>query len=327
MVVIHHARNPRPWLFNPLHNYNQFASGVDIFFLISGFIMYVAARTESPARFTWKRVSRIVPLYWLATLTLFASRRGLNIFSIPKPEIKHIIYSLLFIPQYSPEHPGQIVPYPVPGWSLNYEIFFYFIFAFALLIKRPLLAPSCIIIFLVTLGALGPQLTNPIWKIFTDAKMLEFLAGIWIGYLYAAGGLKSGLTSLAPSGFLGLFLLGNYSVIATILFCSMILIGAVAYSTTAPKIGLLSSVGDSSYSIYLSHGIIGLYISRTIVAELPLTGWSQFLTLITISLVTSVLVGGILYNLLEKPLLRFTSPSGLLRCVFRQTSRPEGRES
>ena len=46
MVVAHHARNPAPWLFNPLENYNALAWGVDIFFAISGFLITSLLRHE-----------------------------------------------------------------------------------------------------------------------------------------------------------------------------------------------------------------------------------------------------------------------------------------
>ena len=44
--------------------------GVDVFFVISGFIMYAAARDEPPLEFVRRRLVRVVPLYWMATLAL-----------------------------------------------------------------------------------------------------------------------------------------------------------------------------------------------------------------------------------------------------------------
>ena len=67
-VVFHHARNPHSWLYPGLAGVGLGQSGVDLFFVISGFIMYVAARKLSVNEFVGRRLVRIVPLYWVATL-------------------------------------------------------------------------------------------------------------------------------------------------------------------------------------------------------------------------------------------------------------------
>jgi exopolysaccharide production protein ExoZ len=68
LVIFHHARNPKPWLHNALQSYTSGEAGVDIFFLISGFIMFTAARNEHYSDFLKRRVIRIMPMYWLATM-------------------------------------------------------------------------------------------------------------------------------------------------------------------------------------------------------------------------------------------------------------------
>ena len=130
MVVFHHIINAKPWLFNPLENYPSLATGVDIFFVISGFIMYVAARNEAPLEFLKKRIIRIVPLYWVATLAFVIVKTKLHIFSLTPEDWLHIAKSLAFIPHHDPTNPGKIWPYLIQGWTLNYEMFFYLIFLF-----------------------------------------------------------------------------------------------------------------------------------------------------------------------------------------------------
>ena len=73
LVVFHHVRNPGNGLFNPISHWNFGQAGVDMFFLISGYIMYAVARQERPVRFLQRRIVRIVPLYWIATLFLLFS--------------------------------------------------------------------------------------------------------------------------------------------------------------------------------------------------------------------------------------------------------------
>ena len=97
-VVFHHSRNPEPWLFNPIPQLDVGQSGVDIFFVISGFIMYSAARAEAPWEFIVRRAVRIVPMYWLATFFLVI----LNVVhdNFHRWDIKHVFYSIFFIPHY-----------------------------------------------------------------------------------------------------------------------------------------------------------------------------------------------------------------------------------
>jgi exopolysaccharide production protein ExoZ len=94
------------------------AAGVDLFFVISGFIMvYTSERlfgqTGAPQRFLARRIIRIVPLYW--TLTAFAA---LVLFGFGP----NTLGSYLFIPT----HRGPIL---TVGWTLNYEMMFYSLFA------------------------------------------------------------------------------------------------------------------------------------------------------------------------------------------------------
>lgn len=104
------------------------AAGVDVFFVISGFIMYVTAcsRPITPQRFLLDRFSRIVPLYWVATFLLMAV---LVVGKAPIPDIRYLLASLALVPV-------DPLPYLGVGWTLVYEMFFYALLA-AALIWRP----------------------------------------------------------------------------------------------------------------------------------------------------------------------------------------------
>jgi exopolysaccharide production protein ExoZ len=308
MVVIHHARNPTPWLFNPLEHYEAFAWGVDIFFVISGFIMYIAARDEKPAEFIMRRVIRVVPLYWMATIGLYLINSRHHLFQLSETELDHLIRSLLFIPHYSPSRPDQIWPYLVPGWTLNFEMFFYLVFFVALIVKRLLLVITVIIPFLIGIGLLLPNDIEPIFKTYSNPIMLEFVTGVWIGKLFSSKSLPSATMLLLPFGFLGLFVLPfmGSELIETLgrLACStMILTGTLSIANIAPSIFLLKKIGDASYSIYLSHLIIGMPISNKIVSRIAIEGYIQFLLWVTIYLIVSVLIGLLIHALVEKPMI------------------------
>ena len=160
MVVWHHAREQLPGLkfFFP----SEFGpSGVDLFFVISGFIM--VATTTGPGRpfnFIARRLIRVVPLYWLLTCTMVALAWKLpQLFRTIDLAPAHVLQSLLFIPHYSPSFPGMAWPVLVPGWTLNFEMFFYAVFAATLSLAQPmrLWALAAVMSTLVIVGlSMGP---------------------------------------------------------------------------------------------------------------------------------------------------------------------------
>jgi exopolysaccharide production protein ExoZ len=308
MVVVHHVRNPQAWLFNPLEHYDAFAWGVDIFFVISGFIMFVAARDERPVDFIWRRAVRVVPLYWLATLVWFQMISRRPVLDLSVAELDHLIKSLFFIPCYSVLIPDQIFPYLVPGWTLNYEMFFYFIFFVSLLAKRPLELVTLLIVGMVGLGLFMPTDSGAILTTYTSPMMFEFLAGIWIGRLWLRRKLEWQLVALAPVGLIGLlaqpiFWQGPSQFIGRLIFSSMMLVGALAANAWAPRIKVLKGLGDASYSIYLSHIMVGLPLSRKLLAEIAIGGWAQFLLWVSVSLAVCASTGYLIHVAIERPLL------------------------
>ena len=111
------------------------AAGVDLFFVISGFVMWTvtAGREAAPLTFLRRRVIRVAPLYWIVTLALVA---GALVFPQRFPEVEpradHILLSLAFIQHMNPA--GQPFPILAPGWTLNYEAVFYLVFASTLIL-------------------------------------------------------------------------------------------------------------------------------------------------------------------------------------------------
>jgi exopolysaccharide production protein ExoZ len=115
--------------------------GVDIFFVISGFIMILTTSGEarSPLSFWRDRLVRIVPLYWLATFSLVGlSLIGLAPTGLHGWDLQDLLASLLFIPEVRADGAGM--PILFVGWTLNYEMFFYLLFGLALLLRNQLLS-------------------------------------------------------------------------------------------------------------------------------------------------------------------------------------------
>ena len=113
------------------------AAGVDVFFVISGFVLWTAceARPQSPAAFLLARVGRILPLYWIVTLAVAAVAIAAPMaVPIVLPDLRHMVLSLLLLPHTDPA--GGPFPLLPTGWTLTYEAFFYLVMALALAAPR-----------------------------------------------------------------------------------------------------------------------------------------------------------------------------------------------
>lgn len=267
MVVWHHAAGMVPWmadLFRPRWG----ALGVDVFFVLSGFIMVVAThrRPVTPWTFMRQRIVRVVPLYWLLTLVLVAAALALpGQFRSVVVDPAHVLKSLLFIPHDAPGAPGELAPVLVPGWTLNYEMFFYACFALTLGRLRWL-----VVLFagLATIGWLLQPATAAA-RFYTSALLLEFVAGALLARAWIAAG--------AP---------------------------VPAWARWRSRVGL--ALGDASYSVYLTHLFV-LGALRAAWNPLPHTVPVAVAYVVT-GVVLSVLVGWVVYRRVERPLLQTLKP-------------------
>ncbi len=113
------------------------AAGVDVFFVISGFVLWTAceARPTTPGAFLLARAERVLPLYWIATLAVAAVALWRpEALSIVYLQGRHLLLSLLLIPHDDPM--GGPFPLLPTGWTLTYEAFFYLVMALALAAPR-----------------------------------------------------------------------------------------------------------------------------------------------------------------------------------------------
>ncbi|EKS36878.1 acyltransferase family protein [Afipia broomeae] len=290
------------------------AAGVDIFFVISGFIMWITTASErtTPPSFAVTRIIRIVPLYWTMTLLLYG---GWLIFRDPAtvPSLWNLVRSLLFIPFVSPRT-GEIQPLLIAGWTLNFEMFFYAVFAFALFIARRHRA----LLVCTILGALAalPLLVSPSGPIgltYTSPLLIEFMIGCLLGIMYERKALPrpavavfllavgcgflltSGMLSAASTGVARLFHWG--------LPAFLIVTGALSLEPKLRVWRLPMLLGDASYSIYLTHGVVLSVVKSAVMlsgldAQPLLTG--EF---ILAGCLGSVVAGVAVYYLIERPLV------------------------
>jgi exopolysaccharide production protein ExoZ len=287
-------------------------AGVDVFFVISGVIMWrvTAGLAVSPLGFLWRRLTRIVPLYWLATL-LVALIAPIWPAFLPevRPGPRHLLLSLAFIPHLDPK--GLPFPTLPPGWSLNYEMIFYLIFAVALAFPtaaRAKLAVS-LLMGLVVVGFLFPRSA---YFMGANPMLLQFAAGIGVGVLLETGRLPSrawgfGLIwaaaliwTLVQAGrlFTELWrpLLWGVPAVLTVTGALCIEAGGSGVAPRGPLHRGLIGLGDASYAIYLVHLPATAVLAHTLGYERP---W-LFLPL---ALAVSILAGLATRVSIEKPLL------------------------
>ncbi|ACC70858.1 acyltransferase [Paraburkholderia phymatum] len=247
--------------------------GVDIFFVVSGFVMMYIVSGQRPGSSTagWflsERIVRVVPLYWAATL--FSVGIGLALPALKHKncyEVAYVLRSLFFVPSSNPLT-GAPEPVLGLGWTLNFEMFFYVVISLVLLIgiRRVYLVVTAIFASLVALGAwVNPEYL--VLKSWTHTIILEFVFGVLFAQLRLSG-FRIGAPAqiaLILAGVAGWVLVGPpadgtfdlrglvWGPPAAAIFAGVVMGRRdIAY----PK--LLLTIGDASYSLYLTH----LFIMR-----------------------------------------------------------------
>ncbi len=322
LVVMFHTTELNHKNFHQDFLFNIFAfgsSGVDFFFVLSGFIIYFIHRFDVGQKnklkpFLLKRLMRVYPMYWLVTLALLPIY-----FLIPslgagyERNVSEIIKSLLLYPQ---EH----FPILIVGWSLRYELIFYLIFSILIFCKRNFAKPIIGIWLLITvtiwfLDTSNFDLKKYFWITFIfNSHNIEFAFGCLSAYFVCINIIKP-KAFLLITGILLFILFGiiyDYNlmhvsnIIAYGIPSMLILIGAgsldVSQAVKVPKFFLY--LGDASYSIYLIHYpcLSALFKFALTVDLAKIIG--QFLAIVLMIVIT-LGIGFISYFYIEKPLVVF----------------------
>lgn len=283
------------------------ASGVDLFFVISGFIMVTVAMWSdvSPGRFFCMRLVRIVPLYWLATFAMIGLAASGQ---VPRSSYTsaEIATSLLFVP-YAPPAPAGSAALPIVenGWTLNYEMFFYALFAVWLAAPRHLRLIGLLLtlVVLVVLGRLAGPFTVPAATAYTSGLLLEFGAGALLAWLWLRGGLRLGLVSA-----LSLIALGCYGIAWThprlviLAGAALILAGSLHPRICAIENQLLLQLGNASYSLYLTHQFVIDAVVPWWPRLFPHPGWLSTVLYMAGILLLCTVAAWLCYRFIERPL-------------------------
>ena len=193
-VVYSHAyrRAERSWaadigssLVDPIRPVTQLGHfGVDLFFILSGFLMMHLHRdafgaSGAPIEFLRRRLKRIVPLYWfLSALGLALLWLAPALFTYhTEIEWRWVLGCFAFVPW--PMADGFSEPIIGAGWTLEYEMYFYVLFTLALIFSEGFIALCSVLLGSVLLGLLlDPH--HPWLKLLTGPLLIEFLFGMLV---------------------------------------------------------------------------------------------------------------------------------------------------
>jgi|GEM_PF-87300 len=285
------------------------AFGVDIFFVLSGFLMAVITGEASrPWPFLRDRMLRIVPLYWIASVAALCLGAA-GIFWTPSR--MQALASFAFLPFGPPSAGPEFFPVLTVGWTLNYEMFFYCMFAGTLFLPHRVRLPALTGLFLAIVAArsVAPLPSTPL-IFWSDPIILEFLAGAWVGTLWRRDGAYRppfgwALLAAAVCAFLvarqpgPVSLLGSH--IALSIPAVLLLLAVLQFERRPGGVArhrFPATIGDSSYSIYLWH-LFAIAAVELAVRALALPLWTIF----PIAVPAAILAGIVGYRTIEEPLL------------------------
>lgn len=303
--------------------------GVKLFFCISGFIIFTASKNfipgiQSAAIFLKRRVIRVVPIYWLVTL-VYATKLSLQ--GVP-PSFYELGLSLLFIPYMNQW--DLMRPVLGVGWSLNFEMFFYFLVGLSIFLKKEfrvlfLFLVLAALIFSRWLGFInhGTGFLSDVLYLLSDYYLIYFIGGLLIGVLrdfLKSNGVSYSLqftpALLISGGFLGIYLflhilglipshMTEISMATVCMVCVLVSVfefKPISHLTDGCIKRGLGLAGDASYSTYLTHGFVMGPLARIIsYAEMPLSP----LVFAFLMVPMCTFFGIFVYKFLEKPLLTF----------------------
>ena len=265
-------------------------NGIGLFFAISGFVMVSSTSGQDcgPAKFLLRRLRRIVPLYWLATLLMALLHQEANGW--------RFLSSLLFVPT-SDTLQGRISP-PVldVGWTLNFEMAFYGLFALAMLLPRRL-AIGTLALLLTSLAFLGGTLRAvPMLDYYCQPCLLDFAVGLLIAQLRVQAPIWC-----LPLGFALLALTPQFvetPIVSVTLPVALILASALSVERFLRETPAMMLLGDASYAIYLFHLFVVFPMFN-----LGGASWNPALTM-TVTFLGSIILGLIVHLGIERPLGR-----------------------
>lgn len=288
--------------------------GVDIFFVISGFVMALTT-PDSPGKggriqlakdFLVRRLIRIVPLYWFYSVVkvgMVLAVPSLAMRTVLDPD--HVLASFLFLPSMAPW--GYVQPVLPVGWTLNFEMFFYLVFALAIALGvGRLWFASLFFVCIMILN--GVDSNRPALSFYAQDIVFEFILGVIIAKVVRSDYSLSPLVGVLflIAGLCGVWWPDWLGVQSRLVYwgvpCAFIVFAFVAlepwFVRSVSWGRRLVFWGDASYSIYLSHSFA---VPAAVIVMIK-CGVGEVVPVVIFAVVTSMVVGALSYVILEKPM-------------------------
>ncbi|WP_421792454.1 acyltransferase family protein [Hyphobacterium sp.] len=300
-------------------------AGVDLFFVISGYVMVHVTRdydhrAGTIGRFLYHRITRIYPPFWFFSAVMLTALVFGPTISDRELTSSYIWQSFLLVPQ------PQLPLLPV-GWTLIHEMYFYLVFAILLFLPRKLLMPGLALWMAgVAVGAaLDLHLRSAVLGLIFHPLTFEFALGAviayfrfsmprWMGWAHVAAGLVlfSSAIFLRPAISIENFPVFWDRLIVFGIPAALIVMGAINLEPRRQGrvITFFKNLGDWSYSLYLGHLIVlsaGAWLWAAVMPDMGLIDNGIMLVLLVIA---AIIAAWLSYRLVEYPLLVWTRSAG-----------------
>lgn len=296
------------WLFGGV--------GVDIFFVISGFVMVMSSRAIVGRDDAWKyfavrRLIRIVPIYWIATTVKLLTMLAASGLVLHADLGWNVPLSYLFLPSTNVD--GYVQPLLGVGWTLTFEMFFYTLFAVALLLRVDPIKFCGVL--LAAIAAVSVFRTDewPAATTYFHPRVLYFLAGMLIAK-YALDRVR-GLAMVALGCIAALFVALHVSnallngqaiqwwdhVLRPVSVIVLVLVVVSAEPLIAGRLPrVMTYQGDASYSLYLFHPII----APAVPVALSIVGFESSFLSIGLTVSVAVVAAALIFRFIEGPITK-----------------------
>lgn len=284
--------------------------GVHIFFVISGYIMYLTSFGRpgrfGAGQFFVRRLTRIYPVYWVFVALYLIAYALLG--TMPMLSGKDVLGVLLLAPATATLVIG-------PAWTLSFELYFYLIFGITMLLGAGRGTLVLTVLFLGSVAAsavIDPRM--PLMALATNSLLLEFVMGVWVARLTTRHAFSNVVGYLVLAGAVAGFAIGlmwGYDRLPSAILwgvpSALLIAGAVIVEQRSriDRHGLtqrLSWLGDSSYALYLCHILL---ITLVVAALRPLDSEPPLLVLMIATTLGCIAFAALFHIVIERPMTRF----------------------
>jgi exopolysaccharide production protein ExoZ len=298
-------------------------AGVEFFFVLSGFIILTAHRTDifKPHRlvsYIKKRFIRIYPTYWIIFISVFVLAYANPTLRNTVPHDALIILKSLLL---APQDGGTAAPVLAVAWTLQYEMFFYLFFALMILSRLVSIIAGIAVLLIIMLPTLGYPSSSFLYMFLSQDYILLFVMGMVVSVTHTSK--KATVNSpifyftigtllfllIAADTVMQLGLLLKWTILLYGLASSLIIFGLVRAEDKGTIIGnqrWLQLLGDSSYALYLIHyPLISILLKLSLFLQLNKFGAIGAI-IAYIAIFSACLISAVVFHLwIEKPVVAY----------------------